>query len=520
MQNSDLVSSFAEIAREKDIDRDTLQLIVEDVFRAMIRKRYGSDDSFEIILNPDHGDMQILHIREVVENWAVEDPVTEIEETDAQQIDEDFEVGDEVAEEIEFKDFGRRAVMTARQTFSQRIRDIEKDNTVDWYQDLVGEIVVGELYQVRRREILVMHNKAELKMPREEQIFRDRFRKGDMIRAVIKEVTREANGDPRIVISRADPLFMERLFELEVPEIDEGLVEIKKIVREPGDRAKVAVISYDDRIDPVGACVGMKGSRIHSVVRELGNENIDVVQWTDDPIEMIKRALSPAKPVQVVLNDELTPPRAKVVVQVDEVSQAIGRGGINIRLASKLTGYEIDVYREISEEEEDIEIQEFSDEIPEELLQMLRNIGCDTARAVLELSRDELMRRTGMEEAYAEHVLNVIKAEFADEGSASVQAEKVTAAATTVSGESEEPKAEETSTPDEGPPEEAAPSEEAAPADEAPSEESAPADQASPEAEPAEATQENAEGSSDSNDSSDVDAEASTETEEEEKDAS
>lgn len=462
MQNSDLVSSFAEIAREKDIDRDTLQLIVEDVFRAMIRKRYGSDDSFEIILNPDHGDMQILHIREVVEDWAVEDPVTEIEETDAQQIDEDFEVGDEVAEEIEFKDFGRRAVMTARQTFSQRIRDIEKDNTVEWYQDLVGEVVVGELYQVRRREILVMHNKAELKMPREEQIFRDRFRKGDMIRAVIKEVTREANGDPRIVISRADPLFMERLFELEVPEIDEGLVEIKKIVREPGDRAKVAVVSYDDRIDPVGACVGMKGSRIHSVVRELGNENIDVVQWTEDPIEMIKRALSPARPVQVVLNDELTPPRAKVVVQVDEVSQAIGRGGINIRLASRLTGYEIDVYREISEEEEDIEIQEFSDEIPEELLQMLRNIGCDTARAVLELSRDELMRRTGMEEAYAEHVLNVIKAEFADEDGSATQSEKVTTGA-------EEVDATEAAADSEAiaePADEAVPAEEAAPAEE------------------------------------------------------
>lgn len=422
MQNSDLVSSFAEIAREKGIDRDTLQLIVEDVFRAMIRKRYGSDDSFEIILNPDHGDMQIIHIREVVEDWAVEDPVTEIEETEAQQVDEDFEVGDEVAEEIEFKDFGRRAVMTARQTFSQRIRDIEKDNTIEWYQDLVGEVVVGEMYQIRRREILVLHNKAELKMPREEQIYRDRFRKGDMIRAVIKEVGRETNGDPRIIISRADELFMERLFELEVPEIDEGLVEIKKIVREPGDRAKVAVVSYDERIDPVGACVGMKGSRIHSVVRELGNENIDVVQWTEDPIEMIKRALSPAKPVMVQLNDVLVPPRAKVVVQADEVSQAIGRGGINIRLASRLTGYEIDVYREISEEEEDIEIQEFADEIPEELLQKLRDIGCDTARAVLELSRDELMRRTGMEEAEASHVLNVIKAEFADEAQAAAAA--------------------------------------------------------------------------------------------------
>ena len=424
MQNSDLVSSFAEIAREKGIDRDSLQLIVEEVFRAMIRKRYGSDDSFDIILNPDHGDMQIIHIREVVDDWVVEDPVTQIEETDAKLIDEDFEIGDEVAEEIEFRDFGRRAVMTARQTFSQRIRDIEKDNIVEWYSDLVGEIVVGELYQMRRREILVMHNKAELKMPREEQIFRDRFRKGDMIRAVIKEVGREPNGDPRIVISRADVLFMERLFELEVPEIDEGIVEVKKIVREPGDRAKVAVISYDERIDPVGACVGMKGSRIHSVVRELGNENIDVVQWTDDPVEMIKRALSPANPVKVQLNEELTPPRAKVVVRADEVSQAIGRGGINIRLASRLTGYEIDVYREISDEEEDVEIQEFSDEIREDLLKMLRDIGCDSARAVLELSRDELIRRTSMEEEDAQHVLNVIRAEFTEEEAGSAASAK------------------------------------------------------------------------------------------------
>ncbi|NQV72519.1 transcription termination/antitermination protein NusA [bacterium] len=419
MQNSDLVSSFAEIAREKGIDRDSLQLIVEDVFKAMIRKRYGSDDSFEIILNPDHGDMQILHIREVVDNWAVEDPVTEIEEKDAQVIDEDFEVGDEVAEEIEFKDFGRRAVLTARQTFSQRIRDIEKDNVFDWYKDLIGEVVVGELYQMRRREILIIHNKVELIMPRNEQIYRDRFRKGDMIRAVIKEVLRDNAGNPLIIISRADPVFMERLFELEVPEIDEGIVDIKKIVREPGDRAKVAVISHDDRIDPVGACVGMKGSRIHAVVRELGNENIDVVQWTEDKHDMIKRALSPANPVSVQLNDELNPPRAKVVVRADEVSQAIGRGGINIRLASALCGYEIDVYREISEEEEDVEIQEFSDEIREDVLQRLRDIGCDSARAVLELSKDELIRRTGMEDEDAQHVLNVIRKEFEEESSSS-----------------------------------------------------------------------------------------------------
>lgn len=420
MQSSDLVSSFAEIAHEKGIDRDNLQLIIEDVFKAMIRKRYGADDSFEVIFNPDHGDMQILHIREVVADWDVEDPVTQIEESEAQVIDEDFEEGDEVAEEIDVRHFGRRAVMTARQTFAQRIRDIEKDNIYDWYKDLVGEVVVGEIYQIRRREMLVIHNKVELIMPRDEQILRDRYRKGDMVRAVIKEVIRDSAGNPLIIISRAAPLFMERLFELEVPEIDEGIVEVKKIVREPGDRAKVAVISHDERIDPVGACVGMKGSRIHAVVRELGNENIDVVSWTDDKHDLIKRALSPSSPVQVITNDELKPPRAKVVVRADEVSQAIGRGGINIRLASALTGYEIDVYREIAEEEEDIEIDEFADEIPEELLQKLRDIGCDTARAVLELSRDELVRRSGIEQEKAAAILNIIKAEFEEEESDTV----------------------------------------------------------------------------------------------------
>lgn len=412
MQSSDLVSSFAEIAREKGIDRDTLQLIVEDVFRAMINKRYGSDDSFEIILNPDHGDMQVLHIREVVEDWDVFDPVTQIELTAAKKIDEDFDLEDEVAEEINIQDFGRRAVMTAMQNFRQRIRDIEKDNVFKAYTEIVGEIVVGEVYQMRRREVLVIHNKVELVLPRTEQIYRDRYRKGDMIRAVIKEVIRDAAGSPQVIISRAAPIFMERLFELEVPEIDEGIVEIKRIVREPGDRAKVAVVSYDERIDPVGACVGMKGSRIHAVVRELGNENIDVVQWTDDKHELIKRALSPASPLQVQLNDDLEPPRAKVVVKADEVSQAIGRGGINIRLASALAGYEIDIYREIADDEEDIEIQEFSDEIEADTLQRLRDIGCDTARAVLELSREELMRRANLDEETATHIIGIIKAEF------------------------------------------------------------------------------------------------------------
>jgi len=415
MQSSVLVSSFAEIAREKGIDRDTLQLIVEDVFRAMIKKRYGSDDSFEIILNPDHGDMQILHIREVVNDWDLHDPVTQIEYSDAILTDPEFVVGDEVAEEIEFKDFGRRAVMTARQTFSQRIRDIEKENVFEWYQELVGEVVVGEIYQIRRREILVIHNKVELILPRSEQIYRDRYRKGDMIRAVIKEVSRDSAGNPQIIVSRADPLFMERLFELEVPEIDEGIVEIKQIVREPGERAKVAVVSYDERIDPVGACVGMKGSRIHAVVRELGNENIDVVQWSDSKEELIKRALSPSNPFLIQINDDLDPPRAKVVVRADEVSQAIGRGGINIRLASMLTGYEIDVYREISDKEEDVEIGEFADEIDADTLQQLRDIGCDTARAVLELSKEELVRRTGLDVEIAAAVIDVIRSEFEEE---------------------------------------------------------------------------------------------------------
>ncbi len=415
MHSTDLVSSFAEIAREKDIDRDTLQLIVEDVIRAMIRKRYGSDEAFEIILNPDHGDIQILHIREVVDNYDLEDPVTQIEINAALRIDEDFEVGDEVANEISIADFGRRAVLTARQTFRQRIRDIEKENVFVEYSDLVGEIVVGEVYQTRRRETLVIHNRVELVLPREEQIFKDRYRKGDMLRAVVKEVRRDAGSNPQVIISRADEMFIERLFELEVPEIEEGIVEVRRIVREPGDRAKVAVVSHDERIDPVGACVGLKGNRIHAVVRELSNENIDVLQWSEDPHQLIKRALSPASPLSVMLNEDLDPPRAKVVVKADEVSQAIGRGGINIRLASRLSGYEIDVYREIPEDEEDIEIGEFADEFQEETLQKLRDIGCDSAKAVLELSIDELVRRSGLSLETAQLVVAAIKAEFEDE---------------------------------------------------------------------------------------------------------
>jgi len=419
MQSLNLVSSFAEIAREKGIDRDALQMILEDVFRAMIKKRYGSDESFDIIFNPDNGDIQIYHIREVVEDMNLEDPVTQIEHSDAVRVDDESEVGDEVANEVFIGDFGRRAIMMARQTFSQKIRDFEKEKIVREYSELIGEIVVGEIYQIRKREVLVIHNKVELVLPKEEQIYRDRYRKGDMIRAVVKDVTRDLGSNPQVIISRADPVFMERLFELEVPEMNDGvdgIVEIKKIVREPGDRAKVAVVSYDERIDPVGACVGMKGVRIHSVVRELSNENIDVIAWSDDSIELIGRAIAPAKPVSVQLFREEKPPRARVVVHPDEVSLAIGRGGQNIRLASKLSGFEIDVYREIPEGEEDLDIDEFDDELSSEIIERLRGIGCDSAKAVLDLSVEELSRRAGFETELSEHIRALMRAEFEDEG--------------------------------------------------------------------------------------------------------
>ncbi len=423
MQSTALVSAFAEIAREKDVDRDTLQLILEDVFRSMIRKRYGADDNFEIIFNPDNGDIQIIHIQEVVEDMDVEDPVTQIELSDALKIEDDYEVEDEVASTIQIEDFGRRTIQMALQTFRQRIRDIEKDNIYKEYSELVGEIVVGEVYQMRRREVLVLHNRTELLLPREGQIYKDRYRKGDMLRAVVHEVERETGNAPQVKISRTAPVFIERLFELEVPEIYDGIVEIKKVEREPGDRAKVAVVSYDDRVDPVGACVGVKGSRIHAVVRELSNENIDVIPWTEDKVEFVKRSLAPAKPVAVEFNDELDPPRARVTVPSEEVSLAIGRGGQNIRLASRITGYEIDVYRDIAEDEEDVEIEEFRDVLPPDVIEQLKNIGCDTAKAVLELSASELARRSGLTEEQTEKILLLMNAEFADEKAEAVTKE-------------------------------------------------------------------------------------------------
>ena len=412
MRSEDLVSSFGEIARAKDIDRDTLQIIIEDVFRAMLRKRYGSDEAFEIIFNPKQGDIQILHIQEVVGDWDLVDPVTEITRLDAKKIDEGFDVGDEVASELDIADFGRRAVMTARQTFRQRIRDIEKEQIYEEYTELIGEIVVGEIYQVRRHETLLMHEDTELVLPKDEQIPGDHYRKGNMLRTVVKEVRRDAGSDPQVVVSRTSPVFMERLFEVEVPEVYDGLVEIKKVARIPGDRAKVAVISHDEKVDPVGACVGVKGVRIHAVVRELSNENIDVMEWSDDPQELISRALSPANPTSVQLNEDANPPRARVEVVADEVSQAIGKRGVNIKLASQLTGYEIDVYREIPADEEDINIEEFGDELTEETITKLKHIGCDTGKAVLELSADALARRADLDRETAKRVLDIIETEF------------------------------------------------------------------------------------------------------------
>ena len=412
MRSEDLVSSFGEIARAKDIDRDTLQIIVEDVFRAMLRKRYGSDEAFEIIFNPEQGDIRILHIQEVVGDWDLVDPVTQIKRSAAQKIDEGFDVGDEVASELDVSDFGRRAVMTARQTFRQRIRDIEKEQVYEEYTELIGEIVVGEIYQVRRHETLLMHEDTELVLPKNEQIPGDHYRKGNMLRTVVKEVRRDAGSDPQVVVSRTSPVFMERLFEVEVPEVYDGLVEIKKVARIPGDRAKVAVTSHDEKVDPVGACVGVKGVRIHAVVRELSNENIDVMQWSDDPQELIARALSPAEPTSVALNEDADPPRARVEVAADEVSQAIGKRGVNIKLASQLTGFEIDVYREIPADEEDIDIEEFADELSEDTIEKLKHIGCDTGKAVLELRADALARRAGLDRDVAERVLDIIETEF------------------------------------------------------------------------------------------------------------
>ena len=408
-----IVQSFAEIANDKDIDKDLLLSILEDVFRTMIRKKYEEDDAFEVIINADRGDIQILHIREVVPEEELTNEVTEITLEEAQKHDPDLELYDEFAQELSIQDFGRRAVMMARQQLAQRIREIEKDNIFEEYSDRVGEIVLGDVYQVRNRDILVNHNGVELVLPKSEQIYKDRYRKGDTIRAVVKEVRRQG-GNPAVIISRTSSLFLERLFENEIPEVYDGIIELVRIAREPGDRSKVAVRSHDERVDPVGACVGMKGIRIHAIVRELQNENIDVINYTDDKHEFIKRALQPAKVLKVELNEDAS--HADVLVPADEVSKAIGKGGVNIRLASKLTDTEIDVYREV-EEEDDIDLKEFEIDFGADVIEILHDIGCDTARAVLELDQEEIVRRTEgkINPEEAERIIDIIAYEFEDE---------------------------------------------------------------------------------------------------------
>lgn len=409
-----IIQSFAEIAKDKGIDKDLLLSILEDVFRSMIRKKYDSDEAFEVILNADRGEIQILHIREVVPADELTDEVTEITLEEAQKQDPDLELYDEYAQEISITDFGRRAVTMARQQLAQRIREIEKDNIFEDYSDRIGDIVLGDVYQVRNnKDILVNHNGVELLLPKNEQIYKDRYRKGDTIRAVVVEVKR-IGGNPTVIISRTSPMFLERLFENEIPEVFDGIIELVRIAREPGDRSKVAVQSHDERVDPVGACVGMKGIRIHAVVRELQNENIDVINYTPDRFEFIKRALQPARVLKVELTDDGK--KANVLVPADEVSKAIGKGGVNIRLASKLAEVEIDVFREV-EEEDDIDINEFEIDFGPETISLLHEIGCDSARAVLELDEEELVRRTEgkIDKEEAERIIDIIAYEFEDE---------------------------------------------------------------------------------------------------------
>lgn len=409
-----LVETFEEFKGSKNIDRPTMVRVLEDVFRALIKKKYGSDDNFDVILN-SNGDLEMWRVREIVEDGEVADNMTEISISEALSIDEDYEVGEECYEPLELIEFGRRSIMAARQTLISRIMELEKDEIFKRYEDRIGEIILGEVHQILKRELLIVDDVTgnEVVLPRNEMIKGDFYRKGDMVRGVIKKVEMK-NNNPVIIMSRTDERFLAKLMEQEVPEIEDGLIIIKKIVRIPGERAKVAVESYDDRIDPVGACVGMKGSRIHGIVRELKNENIDIVNFTNNNVLYIQRSLTPAKVSSIDLNnDEM---KASVFLNADQVSLAIGRGGSNIKLASKLTGYEIDVYRDQEEfEVEDVDLDEFADEIEEWVIDQLKNIGCDTARSVLKLSKEELVRRTDLEEETISDVMNILASEFEDE---------------------------------------------------------------------------------------------------------
>ncbi len=412
MEHINLIDTFSEFKELKNIDRVTLIRVLEDAFRSVLVKLFGTDENFDVIINTDKGDFEIWRNREVVADDEVTDENLQISLTQAKKIDEDYEVGEEVTDEVKFLDFGRRAILSLRQNLSSRIMELQKDAIYNKYKERIGEIVTGEVYQIWKREMLVLDDEGnELILPKTEQIPSDFYRKGDSIRAVVAKVDIR-NNNPFILLSRTAEVFLERLFELEVPEIHDGLITIKKIVRQPGERAKVAVESYDDRIDPVGACVGMKGSRIHGIVRELRNENIDVINYTTNIQLFIQRALNPAKVSSIKILEATK--RAQVYLQPEEVSLAIGKGGLNIRLASQLTGYELDVYRETEEEEEeeDVSLDEFSDEIEDWVLVALKGIGCDTAKSVLDLTVEDLAKRTDLEEETIQNVISILKSEF------------------------------------------------------------------------------------------------------------
>lgn len=406
-----MVDSFSEFKELKNINKTTMISVLEESFRNVLAKMFGSDENFVVIMNPDKGDCEIYQNLTVVADGAVENPSMQIGLTAAREIDPECEIGEDVTKEIVFEKFGRRAILTLRQTLASKILDLQKDAIYTKFKAMEGEIVVGEVYQIWKREVLVLdeeHN--ELILPKEEQIPSDRYRKGETIRAVIKEV-QNANNNPKVIISRTSPEFLRRLFEIEVPEIHDGLILLKGIARIPGERAKIAVESYDDRIDPVGACVGVKGSRIHGIVRELRNENIDVINYTTNPELYIRRALSPAKVSSIRINEEEK--CAEVMLLPEEVSLAIGKGGLNIKLATMLTGYQIDVYR-FTEDSDDIYLDEFSDEIDSWVIDALKGIGCTTAKAVLNMPREQIIDKADLEESTVDQVLDILKAEFED----------------------------------------------------------------------------------------------------------
>ena len=410
MDNMNLIETFSEFKELKNIDRATMMSVLEDVFRNVLIRQFGSDENFDIIINVDKGDLEIWRNRVVVEDDQLEDPSKEIRLTDAKKIDTDYEVGEYVTDEVKLADFGRRSILNLRQNLAGKIMELEKDHIYGKYKKRIGDIITGEVYQVWKKEILVLDDEGnELLLPKNEQIPSDFFRKGDSVRAVVVKVELR-NNTPLIILSRTAPVFLERLFELEIPEIFDGLITIKKIVRMPGERAKVAVESYDERIDPVGACVGMKGSRIHGIVRELRNENIDVINYASNTQLYIRRALSPAKISSIRINEANK--KADVYLKPNEVSLAIGKGGLNIKLASQLTGYEIDVYREIEEDDEDVNLDEFTDEIESWIIDEFKNIGCDTAKSVLNMSREDLIKRTDLEEETIDDVLKILRSEF------------------------------------------------------------------------------------------------------------